>query len=178
MLRRMWGSVGAFWGIGGVALLLGSAVWRLTPIAVAAFDNPLSWRHLAFLVPWVVVMLWSEGYRGFHQQFCPRVVARARHLHRHPRFWHVLFAPPFCMGYFHATLRRMMSSLLLTLGIVILVLIVGRMPQPWRGLIDIGVVVGLAMGLASLAYFTVRGFVLDDLEASPELPYSGAPSQE
>ena len=39
-----------------------------------------------------------------------------------------------------------------------LVALVRRLDQPWRGIIDAGVVVGLAWGLAALWIFTARAF--------------------
>ena len=43
--ERMTGSIGALWGIMGVLVLLGSAVYRLTPLAIDAFSTPFSWFH-------------------------------------------------------------------------------------------------------------------------------------
>lgn len=41
--------------------------------------------------------------------------------------------------------------------------------QPWRGILDIGVVVGLLWGVIALLVFTVRAFA-GRLDASPMLP--------
>ncbi|MDX1502568.1 MAG: hypothetical protein R3325_09395 [Thermoanaerobaculia bacterium] len=166
--------MGALWGIGGVLLLLSSAVWRLTPVGLAALEAPLGAGHTLFLVLWMVFMLWSEGYRGFHLGFAPRVVARARYLREHPRPLHVALAPLYCMGFVHATARRRVTSLAVTAGIVALVVLVRRFPQPWRGLVDLGVVVGLAAGILSLAWYAARGFGPRPLPVSPEVPGGGS----
>jgi len=34
---------------------------------------------------------------------------------------------------------------------------VRRLAQPWRGIIDAGVVVGLAWGVGSVVYYALRG---------------------
>jgi hypothetical protein len=166
----MAGTIGAIWGIGGVLLLLCSAVWRLTPLAVAAFSVRFSWYHWLAWVLSVLLMAHAEGYRGFQMHFSPRVAARARYLSEHAKPLHVIFAPLFCMGYFHATRRRQIVSISLTAGIIILILIVHHLPQPWRGIIDAGVVTGLAWGIATLIWYIGRAFAGKGFDCSPEVP--------
>ncbi len=168
----MTGTIGAIWGILGVLLLLGSAVYRLAPLAAAAFSVPLTWYHWLAWVLSVLVMAHAEGYRGFQMHFSPQVAARARYLKEHPRPLHLVFAPLFCMGYFHATRRRQIVSLSLTAGIIVLIIIVHHMPQPWRGIIDAGVVTGLVWGIGSLIWFAVRAFTGHSFNYSPEVPES------
>jgi hypothetical protein len=74
------------------------------------------------------------------------------------------------MGYFHADRRTRIVAHALTFGIVVLVLLVRLLPQPWRGIIDTGVVVGLTWGLVSLAVFTIRAFAHGRPDASPCVP--------
>lgn len=166
----MIGTLGAFWGLAGVSLLLGSAVYRLTPLAVEAFSYSFSWYHWVSLALVVLFMAYAEGYRGFQQRFSPRVAARARYLKNHPKGSHVFMAPFFCMGYFHATRRRRITSVSLTAGIIVLVLLVRILPQPWRGIIDAGVVIGLIWGLASLFVFSLLAFASGEFGYSPEVP--------
>ncbi len=166
----MWGTLGTIWGIGGVLLILGSAVWRLAPVGREALDYPLGTRHWIFLAVWIALMLWSEGYRGFHRNFSPRVAARARYLRDHPHPLHLTLAPLFCFGFLHATRRRRLTSTAVVLGIFLLVVAVRRLPQPWRGLIDIGVALGLVAGIASVVYFAVRALGAQELPVSPEVP--------
>lgn len=167
------GLVGAFWGIAGVVCLLGSAVWRLSVVASEALASPLDWYHWAVLVAFTLFMAFSEGYRGFQQGFSPRVAARARYLRENPRPHFVLLAPLFCMGYFHATRKRQLISLIVTAAIVGVVLLVKLMPQPWRGIIDVGVVVGLGWGIVSILVFTATTFAADAPFHDPEVPAAG-----
>jgi hypothetical protein len=164
------GTIGAIWGLGGVLLLIGSAIYRLTPIAADAFSYSLLWYHWLVLAVFLAFMLYAEGYRGFQQRFSPRVAARARHLLGHPEALHVALGPFFCMAYFHAPRRRKATSISLTLGIVVLIVLVRLLPQPWRGIIDVGVVAGLAWGVVSLAVFSIQAFVSEDFPYSPEVP--------
>jgi hypothetical protein len=115
-------------------------------------------------------MAYVEGYRAFQQGFSPRVAARARHLRDHPILLHAVLAPLFCMAYFHAQRKRQITSLSVTAGIIILVLLVRLLSQPWRGIIDGGVVVGLAWGLVSLVVFGYQALTADRFPYSPEVP--------
>lgn len=164
------GKLGALWGMVGVLLLLGSAIFRLTPVAWNAFSVPLQWHHWTALGANVLFMAYAEGYRAFQKGFSPRVAARARYLMTNPRAPHVVFAPLFCMGFFHATRRRQITSLSVTAGVILLVVLVRWLPQPWRGIIDAGVVVGLAWGLIALMVFGVRVFRGGAFGYSPEVP--------
>jgi hypothetical protein len=74
------------------------------------------------------------------------------------------------MGFFHATRRRLITSFALTAGIVALVLAVRVLPQPWRGIVDTGVVVGLAWGLLSLIAFSAQALGAAKFAPSPEVP--------
>jgi hypothetical protein len=145
--------VGYFWGISGVLLILILAIYRLTPMAIALKDIPLGILHWLSLIFSVFYMAYAEGYKGFHLSFAPRVVIRADYLSKNPKFAHTLLAPLFCMGYIHATRKRQFLSYGLTLMIIGFVIIVKSLPQPWRGILDAGVVVGLTIGCFSILYF-------------------------
>ena len=164
------GLFGAVWGLAGVLALLTSACYRLWPKAVDAFSHPFAWHHWLTLAVIVFGMAYAEGYKGFQKAFSPRVAARARYLRDHPRTLHVLLAPLFCMGYFHATRRRKITSLSLTLGIVVLVILVSFVAQPWRGIIDAGVVVGLAWGVLTVAWYGLTALRSEEFRYSPEVP--------
>lgn len=170
----MMGMIGALWGVSGVLLLLGSAVYRLGPLAVDAFSYDFLWYHWTCLLCVVFFMAYAEGYVGFQQRFSPRVAARARYLMTYPRPAFILFAPLFCMGYFHATKRRKITSISLTAAIIALVLLVRLLAQPWRGIIDAGVVVGLAWGIISLSLFGIQMFGAGEFSYSPEVPEGGS----
>ncbi len=147
------------WGVGGVCALLGFAVYRLVPIALEPLRGELgTLEYVAYAVS-VLVMAYSEGYRAFQKGFAPRVVARALHAANEPTPLRVLLAPAFCMGLFDAKRRRLIVSWCTSLGVVCLVLIVSSLAQPWRGIVDAGVVAGLSWGLAALVWFTLRGLI-------------------
>ncbi len=171
--RSVWGLIGAIWGIAGVILLLSSAVYRLSSAARGAMASSWQWPHWAFLFFVLLFMAYAEGYRAFQQRFSPRVAARAKYLMTNPAFFRVLFAPLFCMGFFHATRKRKITSLSVTAGIILLVVLVRAVSQPWRGIIDLGVVVGLTWGIVAIIIFTVKAFSSDTFDYSPDVPDQG-----
>jgi hypothetical protein len=158
------------WGLGGIFFLVGFAVYRLTPRAVEAVASGLGPGQWAVLGAWTLFMAYGEGYRGFQKRFSPRTAARARWLRDRADTVRAALAPLFCMGYFHATRRVRITSIGLTAGIVVLVVAVSLCPQPWRGIIDFGVVVGLAWGLVSLAWFAWEAMTSPEFDYSPETP--------
>ena len=166
----MKGKLAAAWGITGVIAVTVDAMVRVLPLGLDAFSYPLRWFHWAALGLWLLLMAWLEGYRGFHCAFAPMVAARARYLRLHPKTLHVVLAPIFCFGLLHATRRRKLRSAALSIGIIAVIVLVRRLAQPWRGIVDLGVVLGLAIGLYSLVYFAAKAFGSGPFEHSPEVP--------
>jgi hypothetical protein len=166
---KLLGKVGAVWGFTGAFCLISFAVWRLTPLAIEAMTQPLTGLHWSLLVLNVLFMTYSEGYKGFQLAFAPRVAARSLYLAEHPTLARVIFAPLFVIGYFHATRRRLITTYLLTSMIIVLVLLVHELAQPWRGIVDAGVVAGLIWGLASMLYFMLQALTVEHYRYSPEV---------
>ena len=162
--------IAPLWGLAGILLLLGFAVFRLTPKAIEAIQMGLSAWQWTVLVLWTLFMGVAEGYRGFQKRFSPRVAARARHLRDQPSPVRAILAPLFCMGYFHARRRVQIAAISLTAGIVAIVVFVSYCPQPWRGIIDFGVVVGLTWGIGSLAGYAWQALTREEFHYSPETP--------
>ncbi len=150
--------LGTIWGIGGVAAVLVYAAVTLGRYALEALVaglEPVAWF---LLVANTAFMAWAEGYRGFQQRFSPRVAARALHLYRHPTLPRLLLAPLFCAGFFGATPRLLRTIWLGTGLIVLAVLLFNQLPQPWRGILDAGVLVGMIWGTTSLLVATWTTF--------------------
>ena len=149
----------AAWGIGGVCLLLVQAVLRLGPIAIEPIEDGMTGAEWGVWVAWVAANAYMEGYRGFQTRFSPRVVQRAFFLAKNPRPLHVLLAPVFCMSYFYASRRGKIVAWALLVFIVCAVIAMRFLPQPWRGIIDAGVVIGLVWGLVAILVFWARALV-------------------
>jgi len=158
------------WGIGGVVLLLAQAIVRLAPRALEAVRSELDVVQWVALVLWCAFMAHAEGLRGFHRRFSPRVVARAWALAAAPTPLRVALAPMFCMSLFAASRRGRIVAWSIVLGVAVLVAIVSRFEQPWRGIVDAGVVLGLGIGAASIVLHTVRAMGGTPPPIDPDLP--------
>jgi hypothetical protein len=164
----------ASWGIIGVLVLLAQALYRLTPFALEPLErHMLSGWQLALYVGWSLFNAYAEGYRGFQRSFSPRVVARAMHLARHPRPLHVVLAPLYCMAFFHARRKTVIVAWVLFALIVVVVAFVRRLDQPWRGIIDAGVVVGLLWGSLSIVVLFIAALAGRPTSADASLPDEG-----
>lgn len=145
------------WGIGGVVLLLVSALLRLTPFALEPLRTGAltPWQLLVY-VTWAGFMAYSEGYRGFQMQFSPRVVRRAFELPAAGSPWYRVFGPFYCMSLIGAPPREQKRARIVFFSIVAVVCAVRLMPQPWRGVVDGGVVVGLGWGVVATVMLFVH----------------------
>jgi hypothetical protein len=147
------GYLGALWGMAGVLLLVGFAILRIAPPAVDVFSFQLAWYHWLALLASVAVAGYFKGYRAFQRSFSPRVAARAKYIRENPTPIRVLLAPLFCMGYFDIVRRKQVVTYLMTLLMVGLIMLVRLLEQPWRGVVDAGILLGLSWGFISmLAY--------------------------
>lgn len=174
MGKKVFGFIGAIWGVFGVSAFLAWAVFRLTPYMLEIFYLELQWYHWLLLVLNVVFMAYTEGYKGFQQGAAPRLGARVRYLYQNPTVLHVIFSPFFCSSYFHTTRRRLIARYILTSMIILLIVVVSNFQQPWRGIIDAGVLIGLAWGLVAILYQSIKALWADEFYCSPELPESAA----
>ena len=150
------GVVGLVWSVGGVSVLLLGGVFSVLPHALEiepAQRSPAEW---AALVAFGLFMLVGKGYFGFHRSFSPRTAGRAWELSRDRRPLVIALGPLYAMCLVMAPRPRMLRSWALVLAIAAIVPLVGAQPQPWRGIVDIGVVLGLGVGLASFWWHAWR----------------------
>jgi hypothetical protein len=157
-------------------LLFVTSVFRLLPLAlepIQAGMGPLEW---AAGIANIFFMAYTEGYKAFQLAFSPRVVARGWHLLRNPRLVHVAFAPLFCMALFHASKKRLIVAWAILIGVGFLVILVRQLDQPWRGIVDMGVVVGLSWGAVAILVFAVRAIRGHQPSMDPGLPEGHASS--
>ena len=91
------------------------------------------------------------------------------------RFWTPLFFAGLQQNrLFHADRRTLLRSRILLVGLIIVISAVRMLPQPWRGIVDGGVVAGLAWGLAAALYLFVaalrgRSLPVDSLPEPAEV---------
>ena len=152
------GILAVTWAILGLILLLGFACWRLSAYTIESFSMPLTWIHWLVFFIFTIFMAHGEGYKGFQKKFSPRFAARCKYLSHSASLIQLLLAPLFCMAYFHAPKKRVIATFALTLMIILFIFLFRMIPQPWKGLFDFGVVLGLAWGMLSTLYFCFKAF--------------------
>jgi hypothetical protein len=74
------------------------------------------------------------------------------------------------MALFHAQRRSMLVSRVTLTLILCAIALLRITPQPWRGIVDGGVVAGIGLGTVSLLLQVVQVFTGHRAPASPELP--------
>lgn len=144
------------------------AVIRLTPVALEALSHKFSWYHFVALIGNITFMAYSEGYRGFQKSFTPKVVTRMKYLKMNANWFDTVLAPFFCMGYYGTSRKKQLATFILTAVIVLFIIFVRHLEQPWRGIIDAGVVVGLSWGIASIVIMSIKEFAMKGFHTSPE----------
>lgn len=151
------GAVAAAWGVLSHMCLLLVAVLQLATVAMDGLTAGAlgAWEWLLAAAT-LVLMGYFQGYRGFQRGYAPLVVARAFHLARYPRAVHALLAPMYCMCLVHASRRRIIATWILVATMIVLAMLVGILPEPYRAIVDLSVAFGLAWGAAALAVFALR----------------------
>jgi hypothetical protein len=168
------GILGAVWAVTGFSLILVDAIIRLSGIAMQAISSGLTVLQWLTLLGVVLVMAYAEGYRGFQKSFSPRCAARVWHLLQNPHVFSAILAPLFIMGFFRATRKPLLFAWVGTALIVMLIVILQISPQPWRGIVDAGVVVGLSWGLLSFLISVQQTLAAAKPPVSAEVPESGS----
>jgi len=74
------------------------------------------------------------------------------------------------MSLFYATRKRLIVSWSLIIGITLIVVLVRQLPQPWRGIVDIGVVTGLGYGAAHLVAAFFKALISREQPSTDSLP--------
>lgn len=170
-LNRTLGTVATLWGVAGAVTLLMFAVTRMTGHVMEAISGEyqLGAMHYVVLALWTFFMAYSEGYKGFQKGYSPRVASRALYLRERCTPLRLLLAPLFCMGFIHATRRRRITVMILLVVITLIVALFRMIPQPWRGVLDFGVVVGLSWGIVATLVYLVKFWSATDVPFDPEV---------
>jgi hypothetical protein len=150
------GQVAAVWGVAGVAVLFARASWQLGQrgaTTLAAGLQPVEWLALAVLT---AVFVYGEGYRALQRKWIPHMCARVVLLTVERAAVYRLLAPAYAMSLVGAAPRAMLRAWLGVAAIVGAVFVVSRLPDPWRGIVDVAVASALAWGLVALLFTSLR----------------------
>ncbi len=138
------------YSIGGVIAIFSSAIYRLYPHVQESISYEFSILNWIILALYLLVMIVGKGYFALHRGFVPRVINRSELLVENGTFIDRLLAPLYCMGFFKAPKKRLIISYSMLFLIITFIVSASKISQPWRGIIDLGVVIGLSLGILSL----------------------------
>jgi hypothetical protein len=146
------------WALAGLVLLLGRASVSLTlkgyhEVVAPGLLTPVEWMALAGIA---LLFVWGEGWMALHRKWAPRVAGRIRDLDAELGALGLVLAPLHAVGLVGAPRRTLVRTWSGVAAIVVAVVLVRQLAQPWQGMIKLGVAGALALGVVSL---TVR--VLD-----------------
>lgn len=160
------------WGVIGCMLLISSGVYRVVPHAIEPIwpEYTLTAWELVLYVGFIVFQAYTEGYRGFQKGVVPRILARAQWLTDHPERVHPLLAPLFVTGLFGMAKRALIVRYVFIFIIIGVIVAMKFVPQPWRGIVDGGVVIGLAWGVAAMGVGLIQMFRGSVPDADPQIP--------
>ena len=137
---------------GGVVAIFSSAIYRLYPHVQESMSYEFSALNWIVLAVYLLVMIVGKGYFALHRGFVPRVIDRSELLIENGKLIDKILAPLYCMGFFKAPRKRMIISYVMIFIIVSFIVSASKISQPWRGIIDLGVIVGLSLGILSLLF--------------------------
>lgn len=159
------------WGVGGAMALLSWGVARVWPHAwEPVLDGSLTAFHWALYAFMIVFNAWTEGYKTFQKSITPRVLARAQYVTDHPERVSALAIPFFVAGFFGMQRRALIVRYIVLAVIVAIIVGMRFVPQPWRGIVDAGVVVGLGWGVIAMGVGLVRMLMGWKPDSDPQLP--------
>lgn len=144
------------WGILGFIAILGFAVYRLFGHFQLSWSMEYSWYHCLVLIVNTLFMAYSEGYKGFQKSYSIKFADRLRELEQNPSFVNKWLAPLYCMNYFSTSKRNLIAAYVLTVAIILVIIVFSYIPQPWRGILDFGVVVGLSWGILATLFLSKK----------------------
>lgn len=140
------------WAVVGIIALFIEAAWRLAVrgvITMRAGLEPVEWVILVVLT---TAFVWGEGVRALQRRWIPGVYRRIEELRDEKRVLYGVLAPLYAMSLIGAPRGTLARAWLGVVLIVAAVFIVRALPEPWRGIIDIGVAAALTWGLLVLLY--------------------------
>jgi len=150
------GRAAVWWAVAGVAAILAEAVVSLAAIGLATLRaglSPLEW--LAFFVC-ATGFFYGEGVRALQRRWVPFVMRRAASLRHTGSTLDRVLAPLYAMALVGAPRATLLRAWAGVAGIVLAVVVVSRLPAPWRGIVDLSVALALAWGLLAVVRCAIR----------------------
>jgi len=150
------GRLASAWAIAGVSGLFGMAVARLGSRGLEGVAPGLSTLEWIVLGALVVLFVVGEGWAALQRKWVPRVVERARALRETDVVRHRLLAPLYGMSLIGGGAGNRRRAWAGVAAVVLAVVLVRLLPDPWRAMIDLAVASALCWGLGALLFESRR----------------------
>lgn len=151
-------SVAGHWALIGIALLLGKAVMRLGWRGWIVLSDGVTAFQGFVAVLLVGAFLYGEGMLALERRWVPSLLHRVDRLPDEGNRWNRLGAPLYAMSLIGAPAKTLVRAWAGVGAIVVAVLVVRALPDPWRAMIDLAVAAALAWGLLALVRAVVRSY--------------------
>lgn len=138
----------SFYATFSILAILLKSLKNLLPIALEPLNKPLNPYMYVLYALTTLVFAYSEGYKGFQQQFIPFVVSRSHNLKNETIIYKIL-APLYSIGLIKSNTRRKIRTATMFFAVGLMIALTKNLSYPWRNVIDAGVVIGLGWGLTS-----------------------------
>jgi len=146
------------WGLGFWVWMLAKSCIALSYRARTVVDFHLNNEELILLTITVLLFL-RIGIHKMTAWSCV-LVLRAEVVTKEKDSIHLWFSPLYIGGFYAATRSRLIKAYGLVVFIAIIGFAVAHLPDPWREIVDVGVVINLFIGTVSLIVFSVTGFII------------------
>lgn len=144
------GMVAPAWAIVGVSTLFAWAVYRLGGRGIAVIREGLGGAEWLALIALTFALVYVEGIRALDRRWVPALMDRVRDLRRERSLTVRLLAPLYGLSLIGLPRARLVRGWLGTSAIVLAIVLVRLLPEPWRGIVDFAVAAALAWGLAAI----------------------------
>lgn len=138
------------WGAAGVCFLFVFAVLRLGTRGIGTIQGGLGGLEWAALITLTVIFAYGEGYRALVRQWVPGLFRRLGRLRKESNVVLRLLAPAYALALITPDGGQRLRAWLGTGAIVVAIIVVSRLPDPWRGIVDFAVAVALLIGLIDI----------------------------
>ena len=138
------------WGAAGVSLLFASAVARLGTRGIDTVQHGLAGFEWVALITLTVIFAYGEGYRALVRRWVPGLFRRLRRLRQESSLFLRLLAPAYGLALITPDRGQRLRAWLGTGAIVAAIVLVSRLPEPWRGIVDLAVAAALLIGLVDI----------------------------
>lgn len=138
------------WALLGVSGLFAWAVVRLGSRGIDTVRGGLEPGEWVVGVLLVVGLAYGEGLEALDRRWVPKLVERVRRLRDDPRWLLWMLAPFYGLALIGGGRKELLRGWIGTSAVVTAVLIVRTFPEPWRGIVDLGVAAALAWGMMAI----------------------------